>query len=61
MTVKLIHINGRAGVDDSYYDGSTSERARKPLYVPSLLEQKPGVDYAAAKLNMRDSIRSEVA
>lgn len=50
----LIHINGKAGADDGYYDGSTSERACKPEYVPTLNEQKRGVDLDAAKLNTRD-------
>lgn len=50
----LIYINGAAGMDDGYYDGTTAERACKPGYVPTLLEQKFGVDMNAAKLNTRD-------
>jgi hypothetical protein len=58
--MKLIYINGRAGVCDGYYDGTTSERACKPSYVPTLVEQKPGVDMNAARLNTRDRPRSPI-
>jgi len=52
--MKLIHINGRAGLCDGYYDGRNVERARKPVYVANLIEQKAGVDMNAARLNTRD-------
>lgn len=58
--MKLIYINGKAGVDDGYYDGATSERACKPQYTPTLLEQKrSGVDVRLAMLNTRDVITKD--
>jgi hypothetical protein len=52
--MKLIHINGRAGVCDGYYDGRNVDRAIKPGYVANLIEQKTGIDMRAAQMNTRD-------
>lgn len=52
--MKLVAINGKAGFDDGYYDGTTSQKAAKPDYVPDLIEQRIWVNLDAAKKNMRD-------
>ena len=58
--MKLVEINGKAGLDDGYYDGSTSMRACKPVYVPSLHEQKAGVDLKEAAFNTRDLVKLDI-